>query len=120
MSAFPMPALEYTFWDLAADFEDALRAIIDSGHPVGNLTFTVRESHVDYEPEMTGLPPTPRFTLAWTSRDGLPIDPPLNQALLETLPVKAAKPNTPNPDQEWIQIYDYLLLRIKAHYSHEL
>lgn len=120
MSTFPTPALEYTFWDLAADFEDALRSLIDHGHPVNNLTFTVKQSHLDEEPKMTGLAPTPRFTLAWASKDGRPIDPPLNQALLDTLPVKPAKPNTPDPGQEWDKIYDYLLLRIRAHYNHQL
>lgn len=120
MSTFPTPNLDYTFWDMAADFEDALRSLIDHGHPLNNLTFTLRQTRVDEEPDTTGLAPTPRFTLAWASKDGQPVDPLLHQALLETLPVKAAKPNTPSPHQEWEKIYDYLLLRIEAHYSHHL
>lgn len=120
MNSFPTPALPYTFWDLAADFEDALRYLIDSGHPVNNVVFGVQESHVLHEPEMSGIPATPLFTLAWTSRDGLPLPPPLTQALVDALPVKPAKPNTQHPDDEWAKIYDYLLLRIRAHYDHQL
>jgi hypothetical protein len=120
MNTLATPASQYTFWDLAADFEDALRQLIEQGHPVNNLVFTVHPTPMDEEPPMSAAPPAPRFTLAWTSGDGAPIEPPLHQALLDTIPVKPATPNTQDPPGEWEKIYDYLVLRIQAHYSGQL
>lgn len=120
MSTFPPPNLQYTFWNLASDFEDALRGLIEAGYAVNNVVFGLSDPRTDQYPQVPGQEPKDRFILTWQTRDGEDIEQDLDQALLDGMPVKPALPNTDDPQTEWANIYEYILLRIRAHYNHEL
>ncbi len=115
-----MPALEYTFWDLSVDFEDALRQLVDAGHDVNLVDFILQEVEPPAEPEGSTVTPEPKFTLAWKKKGERGIPPPLALALASVLPVKAATPNTADPQEDWTNIREYIFLRTKARYSGEI
>ncbi len=120
VSKFPPLSRKYDFWDLAADFEDSMRALIERGYPLNNVAFALSDPRTDQYPQVPGESPATRFLLTWTSRDGSPIEETLEQALLESIPITPATPRTEDPETEWTKIHDYILLRISAHYSGEL
>lgn len=115
MSSLKTPPRIYTFWELAADFEDAFRALIEQGHDLNLVQFAVKEAPEQPEPPMSMVSPVPMYTLTWTAKDGLPLPGPLNQALLDSMPVKPATPNDSDPDEQWTKINEYILLRTQAH-----
>lgn len=120
MNNMRTPALEYTFWDLACDFEDALRTLVEKCYDVNLVEFVLQEAEPDPEPEGSTAVATPKFTLGWKSRDGQPVDPAFRQALLDYLPVKAATPNTKDLQADWTGLYEYILLRVRARVAGEL
>lgn len=120
VSTFPPPSGKYDFWDLAADFEDSMRTLIETGHALNNVLFILSKPRVDQYPQVPGEQPATRFVLTWASKNRAPIEEDLEQALLDTIPVKPATPRTEDPKGEWIKIHEYILLRIHARYAGEL
>lgn len=120
VSTFPPPSGKYDFWNLAEDFEDALKMLLDGGHPLNNVAFILSDPRLDQYPRVPGEQPVTRFVLTWTSRDGEPLDEDLEQALLDTIPVRPATPKTEDPGAEWDKIHEYISLRIQARYSDKL
>lgn len=120
VTTFPTPARKYDFWNLAADFEDSVRMLIERGYPLNNVLFTLSEPRVDDHPDTPGEEPATRFLLTWISKDGQPLEDELEQALLDTIPITPATPNTKDPREEWTKLHEYILLRVRAHYSGEL
>jgi len=120
LKTFPTPTQKYDFWNLAADFEDSMRMLIERGYPLNNVRFTLSDPRVDDYPDTPGEEPATRFLLTWTSLDGEPLEDELEQALLDTIPIRAATPTTKEPREEWTKLHEYILLRISAHYSGDL